>query len=948
MKKIVLRRISGFIALFGIALVLILTGCPPEPEKEQTKKDPKITSVTLELASDSGAAFAGIGGEYNLVLTVVGENIFPLVLGEDPNVVFSVIVNNNPTYMTGADITGRVTASGAQTPFTMAVNNFFADRPKDVVIIASVYGTYSERITLEVKPSDLTGNITLKFNSLTQTLTADTSTLPGAGSDTFQWQRSTSADGSFSDITGANASSYVMQEEDFDNYYIRVNVKRTGFTDVWLSSEVYGLPEDAPAITGQGIALTVSGTAAFGETLTAHVSGLPFGTTPVYHWLRGTGDGFEFIQGANSNTYDVSVKDGGSEIKVSIRIEGYKNRLYSLSTDLIPKAVANYITDLYKMHDDGSLPSNFIIQMNYQDEMIEPQDLYFDDFEIEITLKGMPSILNLDVTNYGMGPMFAIVEGVTLVLEDVTLIGIEENYYPLIDIIYGNLIMKNGSEIKDNANYNAQDFSYMGGGINNFYGTVIVDGGSITGNHSYHGGGVMNFGDLIFKNGVISGNSANFEDYGEGGGVFNFEEAIFIMEGGEISGNYARFGGGVVNDDTFIMTGGAISSNVSTDPGEYETSGGVDNLYQFVMQEGTIHGNDAPLGLGNIGNYASLYNKNILATGVYSGTDYANLAAANFTIKYRFYLSTDYTLEVADGEFTNPVAATGITVTGIDPEFYGKTVELSYYNYDDYYRLWGWDKYSEPVTISDSTEILFCFKAGGVYYPTAIPVGKNILRLDIIDDGEIVTRYEQEIPLELGSTTVAIDDFDETCYAVTITDLPAEFVDNEWDMDLYYLLEGGEMRLGTAKRPIKSTSVKIVFPWIVGLTLGDEHPVKLAFEEYVNSSYVERLSHVFTILIDHGNTHISYNDINKDQANGRILPPGNTRMSSLKPVNRQGMGFQNKTNLSAPRQRQMQTLELIKQSPALNLLRQKAGGVYTKEKNIGIGQPRDRRLQNKR
>jgi len=951
MKKKVFQRGLSLSALISAVLVLFLAGCPEEPEKEKINNDPVISSVKLELARDSGAAIAGAGGEYKLLITVVGKNIFPINLANDPNVIFSIFDFNTPKEMIGAVIAGTVTASGVETPFKITVDNIFADEVKNVDIVVSVHGKYSGRVTLEVKPTDLTGSVTLNFNPASQTLTANTSALPGDGTDTFQWQRSASANGSFSDITGANDSSYVLKEEDFDNY-IRVNVKRTGFSNVWLSSEVYGLADDAPVITSGIITLTVSGTAALGGTVTANVSGIPSGVSPVYSWLRGTGEDFEFIKGANGDNYAISANDSGFAIRASIRIAGYRGRLYSAPTALIPKTVTNYIDDLYTMYAKGELPSTYTIQMNYQNETIEPQDLYFNDLEIEITVKGMPSVLTLDVTNYGAGAMFSVVEGVTLVLEDVTLIGIEENYFPLIDIILGSLIINDGTEIKDNANYNATGFDYMGGGINNYYGTVIMEGGSITDNLSFHGGGVMNFGDFIFRNGKISGNTASTDDYGEGGGVFNFEDALFIMEGGEISGNFARFGGGVVNDDTFIMTGGAISSNVSTD-WEFSTSGGVDNLYQFVLQDGIIHGTDAPSNLQNIGNYSSLYNKSILATGVYSGTNYADLSENNFTINYRLYLSTDYTLEVVNGNLKKPVAATGITITGIDPKFHGMTVELSYYNFDTYYNLWGWDKYSEPVTISDSTEIPFCFKSGDKYYLTAIPVGANILRLDIIDNNEIVTRYEQEIPLKLGSTTVDIFDFDETCYAVTITDLPANIVGKDWDMDLYYLLEGGsEMRLGTAKRPITTSSVKIVFPWIVGLVLGDEHYVKLAFEEYVNSSYEVRQSHEFSISLDQGNTSISYNNIIA-QANGRIMKSANTRLSSLKLANLQGMGFKNKAYLSNPKQKQKQALELIKQSLNFNFPLQKAGAAYVKErlqrdhgKNIGIRQPRDRRLKN--
>jgi hypothetical protein len=95
------------------------------------------------------------------------------------------------------------------------------------------------------------------------------------------------------------------------------------------------------------------------------------------------------------------------------------------------------------------------------------------------------------------------------------------------------------------------------------------------------------------KNGTISSNTANKDG---GGGVFVNENAVFTMDDGIISGNTARYGGGVrvgsssINA-TFTMEGGTISGNTAAN----SNGGGVhvgDNA-TFTMKNGTISGNTA-------------------------------------------------------------------------------------------------------------------------------------------------------------------------------------------------------------------------------------------------------------------------------------------------------------------------------------------------------------------
>jgi hypothetical protein len=91
----------------------------------------------------------------------------------------------------------------------------------------------------------------------------------------------------------------------------------------------------------------------------------------------------------------------------------------------------------------------------------------------------------------------------------------------------------------------------------------------------------------------VTGNTVTGDNVG--GGVWN--NGTFIMEGGTISGNNSEMGGGGVftgGGGTFTMNGGTISNNTSTNiGGGVYMSGGT-----FTMQGGTISGNTAMSGGG--------------------------------------------------------------------------------------------------------------------------------------------------------------------------------------------------------------------------------------------------------------------------------------------------------------------------------------------------------------
>ncbi len=157
-------------------------------------------------------------------------------------------------------------------------------------------------------------------------------------------------------------------------------------------------------------------------------------------------------------------------------------------------------------------------------------------------------------------------------------------------------------------------------------GTVVMTGGTISGNTATrYGGGVCNKnnGTFTMTGGTISGNSGTstsslgggfYLDSGKlhvsgsptitGNTVKNAASNVYLSqartitldsamtgEGGTITGNQSRNGGGLYNQGgTVVMTGGTISDNTATNNGGGVYSTGI---HTFTMTGGTISGNTA-------------------------------------------------------------------------------------------------------------------------------------------------------------------------------------------------------------------------------------------------------------------------------------------------------------------------------------------------------------------
>jgi len=166
----------------------------------------------------------------------------------------------------------------------------------------------------------LTGTVSISGTAEAgQTLTAVTTALEGTGTITYQWKRGSA-------VVGTNSGTYQVQAADVGST-ITVTVTRAGYTGS-VTSEPTNVVTDPslPALTGT---VSISGTAAVGQTLTADTSALGGTGTITYQWKRGSA-----VIGT-SGTYAVAAADIGSTITVTVTRSGNSGHVTSDPTDVI-------------------------------------------------------------------------------------------------------------------------------------------------------------------------------------------------------------------------------------------------------------------------------------------------------------------------------------------------------------------------------------------------------------------------------------------------------------------------------------------------------------------------------------------------------------------------------------------------------------------------------------
>jgi len=221
------------------------------------------------------------------------------------------------------------------------------------------------------------------------------------------------------------------------------------------------------------------------------------------------------------------------------------------------------------------------------DETISTQNLaYNGKIGITIIIYGNDINRTINLSN-SEGTIFTIGSSVTLILDkNITIAGKSTNSLPLVRINNNGRFQMNSSTRIIN---NRGNGVYLTGGI------FILNGGEISGNNNSEGGGgvYITSGSFTMENGKITNNIAGY-----GGGVL-IEGGNFIMNNGEISNNTSTatgnpaFGGGgggvTIIGGTFTMNNGKISGNIAYNGGGGVIIGGG----VFTMKSGEISGNIA-------------------------------------------------------------------------------------------------------------------------------------------------------------------------------------------------------------------------------------------------------------------------------------------------------------------------------------------------------------------
>lgn len=152
------------------------------------------------------------------------------------------------------------------------------------------------------------------------TLTADTSATTGGAvtSWSYQWTRATTLTGTYSNISNATRSTYVLTSSDVGRYLkVRATATNSGGSSTATSSGVGPIAGIAPVAQ-----VSISGTTTVGNRLSASTVGTT-GSTPItytYQWLRSTtaGGTYTAISGATSSRYLLATADRGQYIKVRL------------------------------------------------------------------------------------------------------------------------------------------------------------------------------------------------------------------------------------------------------------------------------------------------------------------------------------------------------------------------------------------------------------------------------------------------------------------------------------------------------------------------------------------------------------------------------------------------------------------------------------------------------
>lgn len=328
-------------------------------------------------------------------------------------------------------------------------------------------------------------------------------------------------------------------------------------------------------------------------------------------------------------------------------VQNYKTEWIKYAANIIGKTDASVIIVANKMElisafsiIHNSTRSNFSIMTveTFPADPINVQDIDFMNKTIKLH-----SANTNEIVLSSNGSLFTIGTGVTFVMENIKLLGKNNNNAPLVNV-NGKLVVKSGGVIAGNT-YITSANQVGGGGVFIDGGILEIDGGEISnntvnGSGNIYGGGVYatNGSYILLSQGVIRGNGVavlSGNGGSVGGGISVFNNSQFIMTDGFIENNsvnglssYTFFntgGGGVHvqnNNSVFYFKGGKIRGNTTYHKhsgtyyaGAYGGGVFVGSGGSLIMEGGIINGNSSTHSISP----NTYSNNSINANGAYGG-----------------------------------------------------------------------------------------------------------------------------------------------------------------------------------------------------------------------------------------------------------------------------------------------------------------------------------------
>jgi len=494
------------------------------------------------------------------------------------------------------------------------------------------------------------------------TLTANTDNLNGIGTISYQWKSGTSIDSITTNI-GIDSISYTPIMTDVGKHItVTVNFSNNSGSVTSTPTNVIPIP---PILTGN---VNITGNAEEGQTLIANTNNLNGTGTISYQWKRGnSSDNVNTeITGENGSTYLLKAIDVDKYITVTVSRAYNSSNVTSEAIGAITAKPINTLNEYLSWLSTNVVSNkNYTYEIKANESISSTKILYYSGkTNITINLNGGSTEKIISLSSAGVGAMFSIESGVTLILDNnITLQG-RTNTTSLVKVnIGGNLIMNVGAKISDNLFCDSTNIG--GGGVHVNGGTFIMNGGELSNNsirsagrinNNASGGGIyISNGTFTMNDGLIVGNNAeNRSSYTNsyGGGIY-VDGGTFTLNDGKIYSNYVKntdgncksYGGGVyVGNATFIMNGGEIKNNSAENT--YYSDGFGGGVYVgsgiFTMYDGIISNNRAE----NNNVTDNSFSVNSYGGGVYVSSGTFNLidgAITNNTTYIRSKSNNSYT-----------------------------------------------------------------------------------------------------------------------------------------------------------------------------------------------------------------------------------------------------------------------------------------------------------------